>query len=268
MQRDIPLFRQHDLVAALMAISGICGAACMPTPVMAEGDESLPAPLIELPATTADKLAAFGCALPVLVAHAKQGWAAVVLPSLVQSLLLPDVQGPGCVPEGAISCCDEATGAWVLYTEVGWLRMGQRCEEPPHDEGLDVVPVPQALTQELYELGVDDSFMDCADADGRGLVLWNTPSESGELSLPPRMMQGSAAPLTSSISHVVTAETRAPIILAHRHSSSSCDDNEPPSCKEKRNRVCHEDEEHWWAKMAISGNGETWCRREPCNCPD
>jgi hypothetical protein len=267
MERNASLSRRHHPVAGLITISFICGVACLPIPLMAQGGESAAAPVIELSDTIAKELAALGCAGPI-VALTREGWGIGIAPG--QKLILPDVQGPGCVPEGAVSCCDEASGTWAINIKEGWLSVRQRCEEPPHDEGVQVVKVPQSLTSQLHDLGFIDQQIDCADSKGEGLVLWNwpyvTPSTTGGLLLPPRMMQGSVASHISPISHVVAAETRAPIVLAHGHSSSSCDGNEPDSCKQKKNKVCHEDEEHWWRKMAI-GDGETWCRREPCSCP-
>jgi hypothetical protein len=268
-------FIQSGLRAALMAISGLGGVVSAPTLVAAAGDEATPARLIELSGATAKELAAFPHAEPVLVTYTNEGWAAVLfsenpedIPDLVKRLTVQNLEGPGCVAEGPVSCCN-ADGALVLHTERGWLRVGQRCKKAPHDEGVPVEQVPQALTQQLRDCcGIVDEYMDLANPDGSGRVLWNwpwvTPSESGELSLRPRVWTASEDPHTSSL--VIPAETPTQIILAHGHSSSSCDAAEPDSCgEETSNRVCHEDERHWWVRMRTSPSPR-WCRREPCRC--
>jgi hypothetical protein len=281
MQQNSHRFRRHCYAAALLVILGVSGAISTPAPVMA-GDAK-PARLIALSGPPAEELLAFitpfGYAEPVLVAHTSEGWAAVVfsenpddLPALIDRLLVEDVHGPGCVPEGAIVCCDLTTEIFVLNTERGWLSFGERCKDPTDDEaGVEVIKVPPTLTQELSACcGIDDEYMDQANSERKARMLWNwslvTPSNGGELSLPPRTMRGSAASRTSSISLAVTAEACSPIILAHDHSppSPACLPNRPPSCcTPKRSKRCHETRKHWYVKSETTGE---WCHRAGCEC--
>ena len=290
MRRDPNLLRRHALVWAVMIISGSCGGSKAPSDVAASGDEptsvaatdeAAPAHLVELSGPAAKELATYGYAEPVLVAYTAEGWAAVVfsenpdeIPALLGKLLVQDVHGPGCVPEGAVACCDEATESFVLNTERGWLRLGQRCEEPPDDpdeeRGVDVVRLPQALTQELFACcGIVDEYVDLAYPDGTARMLWNwppiTPSMNGELSLPRPTIQGWAPPRISSIALVVTGEGHSPIILAHDHPppSPACVNNEPPKCRKKNNMRCHASREHWYVKSRTTGR---WCHRAGCQC--
>jgi hypothetical protein len=290
MRRDPKRLRRHALVWTVMIISGGCSGHDAPADSAASGDElasveaageAAPAHLVELSGPVAEELARYEYAEPVLVAYTAEGWAAVVfsndaddIPALLDKLLVQEVHGPGCVPDGAVACCDEETGSFVLNTERGWLRLGQRCEEPPdnpeEEKGVDVVQLPQALTQELFACcGIIDEYVDLAYPDGTSRMLWNwppvTPSMNGELSLPRSMIQTWGPARTSPIAFVVTPESDSPIVLAHDHPppSPACVNNEPPQCRKRNNMRCHASREHWYVKSRTTGR---WCQRAGCQC--
>jgi hypothetical protein len=274
MQRS-NLLRRHALLTAVMIIFG---SAADGVPVKGDemGDEMAPAQLVTLcGGELASELAAFKPRLPVLVAYAGNHWRAVMFaknpaecPLLLETLLVADV--PGCVGEGAIMCCDSMTQTMVLHvTYQGqplWVRLGEICKEPPdHELGVKVVAVPPALTKKLFdEVGITDEYMDLPDSEGRARMLWNSPPISGELSLPP-VIQTSGPFGPSSISPVVTAEARSPILLAH-HSPNGCVGDVDDECENNYDlKRCHPTQKHWF-RLTPRPGGLVWSRRIGCRC--
>jgi hypothetical protein len=275
MQRNSLLFRRHDLVAVLMTISGICGGVSAFTPVVAVGNGSTPALLIELSGPTAAKLAALGYAEPVLVAYTDNGWAAVVfsedpddLQPLVDKLLVPGVPGSDCVPEGPAACCAD-NGDFLLNTTRGWLRLGERCKAPTEDdEGVNVEKLPAALAEELRACcRIAYEYMNLANPDGTARLLWDESlSKKDELPLPLRTMHGAGIPRVFSISLPVAEGPPAkaiPVHGGHPAPSQSCLNNEPSSCKQRDNKVCHQTQNHWYVKSRTTNQ---WCFDTPCTC--
>jgi hypothetical protein len=286
MRRDSKLLHQHALVTAVMIIFGSCGADGAMAQDATAGDEPAPAQLVTLcGGDLASDLAAFNPrqGYPVLVAYAIDRWLAVMFtgnpaecPFLLETLLVTDI--PGCVREGATMCCDQATETMALSvtyeSQPRWVRLPELCREPSDDElGVEVVTVPQGLTQKLFDrLRISDEYMDLADSQGRARMLWNsppiTPLNSGELSLPPPMMQGSGSSGASPISFVVTAGARSPIILAHDHPPPSppCVSSVSNVCANNtRDKRCHPSREHWFRRIYQDGQ-EKWCQRAGCTC--
>jgi hypothetical protein len=278
MKRASNLLCRHTVVAAVMIIFGSCSASIEPAQVAASADA--PAQVILIAGDLASQLAAYNPppGRPVLVAGTdgnKGGIAFVFDESMDEAERLLEglvIRGDvaDCVREGPVACCDPTTETVVLNTERGWLRLGERCKALPPEEGntdddpekpaVDFIEVSPELASALAERGVGHPFMTLPKANGEPRVLEapslaKAPSQSGELWLPPPVMQRSE-PRASS-----------PIILAGHAGGTPC----PGGCcdsisyckKSDTGLRCRTARKHWYSWSSAK---QKWCEITACTC--
>jgi hypothetical protein len=267
MQPDSHGLRPTRHLAGLFVSLAISSAVASLGGAVAANEPAKGAPLLELSGPTAEAVSALEYAKPVLVAYAQQGWIAVVfdpdpkrIPDLLRELLVEEVAG--CVRDGAITCCNEATNEFVFNTERGWIRLGEFCEDPDEDEYVDVVRLDRKLTEALFDCcGIVDEYVDLANPDGSARMLWNWPPIS-------ELKRGELVPASLLIRVSEPSRATPPIVLAHDHPppSPACVDDMRDVCdNNKRKKRCDPDSEHWFKKRERDGV-EQWCARSGCRC--
>jgi hypothetical protein len=278
MRRDSNLLHRQVLVPTAMVIFCSCSAYSVPTQVAAASEELPPAKLMTLTGEPAAELGnRFGYSKPVAWAYsnAQEHWVAVVFTKhqadfsrLFEELIVRTDAGPGCPHEGAVACCDSATGTFKLSTELNgepvWIDLGEHCElvpvdpDTPDDDyqgNVEQAELTPELSQALFECcGIDDQIVNLATRSGEARVLVKTQSQSGTLGLMPSLTRWSGPRESSRI------------ILVHDHSAlCPAAIATPPACckKDGGDKRCHKTRRHWYQR--VSG---AWCRDVGCDCND
>jgi hypothetical protein len=184
------------------------------------------------------------------------------IPRLLEELLVADI--PGCVAVGAVSCCHPAKGVFMLNTEAGWAPLGDDCvlfhpsspDNGSYQQSVEFVELGPDLSEELSACcGIVFRLMTLAKPNGEPRVLVKTTSQSGDMSLPPSIIQRSALPKSPAI------------ILARGHAPRDCTTTRPPSCCNTTHKRCHSNRRHWWVRQEVVAGPDLWCEQaDGCSC--
>lgn len=182
--------RTSDLTNRLAMV---CSAMVLAASGVASAENLEPAQLVTLSGDAAAELQmTFSPAVPVLVAGAGENVVAIVFDEnpeearTVLESLFSDAPVEGCSLDGAVACCDTATGEMVLSVSYGgrrgWAQLGQQCDAIATKDGYDLVPLSEEVSQQLAaQHQVDSCFMEMVYGDGTPFVLVNAPSRESSL---------------------------------------------------------------------------------------